>query len=229
MAKQIFLHIGTHKTGSTSIQGFLRDHHKALSEDGIAVYGRDRGAFNNTDLYLASLREERDSFAKLRKGNIYGREFAEETATRVRAFLSEATEPKVVMTTEGLALLRYADEIERLRHVVDAGKHDVSIILYVRNKADYLRSYRQQIAKYAGRAASTDKSSVLYAEDDSWIADFDSLIETYESGFPGRVNVIDYDREMAHRGNVIPSFLAAIGAETTADVDGYFQNVSAAP
>ena len=222
MKKKLFLHIGTYKTGSTSIQRFSLDHADDLRRQGIAFYRGQFKAENHLELYLASLRHERDSFAKLGvcQHITFDASFTRQIADRVHDFLSRCQEPCVLFTSEGLSLLRYADEIDRLSAILDAGNADVQVILYLRNKADFLRSYTNQLYKMKGRRPSQNRKSALYVEADTWLTDYDSLISTYQKGFgAGNVVVINYDEEMKRDGNVIPSFLRAVGVDASQNMD----------
>ncbi len=231
MKKKIFLHIGTYKTGSTSIQRFLLDHARRLREDGIAFYRGQFSAENHVELYVASLRYERDSFAKLGvcKHIVFDANFTQQIAERVHRFLRRCQEPCVLFTSEGLSLLRYDDEIDRLSTILDAENAEVKVILYLRNKADFLRSYTSQLLKVKGRKPLPDCRSALYVEPDTWLTDYDALIATYQRGFgANNLVVIDYDDEMNHEGNVIPSFLRVLGSDASleSDTQAYFLNAT---
>jgi hypothetical protein len=141
--KKLYLHIGTHKTGSTSIQHFLLHHACSLRERGIAFYRGQYRETNHIELYLASLRYERDSFAKQRFGKSlkFDPDFTRDVAHSVQHFLRSCPEPQVVFSTEGLSLLRHDDEIDRLKSVLGSESTNATIILYLRNKTDFLRSY----------------------------------------------------------------------------------------
>jgi hypothetical protein len=231
MKKQIFLHIGSYKTGSTSIQRFLLDHAELLRQKGIAFYHGQFSKENHLELYVAALRYERDSFAKLGacKHITFDANFTHEIGAKVQRFLCRCHEPAVVLTSEGLSLLRYPDEIDRLRVMLDAANAEVKVILYLRNKKDFLRSYTNQLLKVKGRTPSKDFNSALYVEPDTWLTDYDALIATYERGFGARnVIVIDYDEQMKGEGNVIPSFLRVLGIDAAPhlDVASYFLNTT---
>ena len=61
---KLCVHIGTHKTGSTSLQRWLFQNKDLLKSKGYQLY---EGAYildNHIELYLAAMRYERDSFGK---------------------------------------------------------------------------------------------------------------------------------------------------------------------
>jgi hypothetical protein len=225
--KQLFLHIGTLKTGSTSIQGYLEDHIKQLEDQGFSLYEGAHMPVNHIELFLAAMRYERDSFAKLKLQNrfAFDESYTESIRQRVNRFIDTNPCQKVILTTEGLCLLRYDDEVDRLKSILGESASNTTIILYLRNKADYLKSYTRQLLKVRGRLPSDDPESSLYVEEDSWLWDYESLIALFARGFGSEnVKVIDYDQEKQSRGNVLPSFLEAIGYRGEEDYDEYFLN-----
>jgi hypothetical protein len=133
----------------------------------------------------------------------------------------------VLFTSEGLSLLRHDDEIERLRRILDVGNNEATVVLYLRDKKDYLRSYTKQLLKVDGRKPASDYWSALYVEQDTWLTDYESLVAKYQNGFgAANVVVIDYDHEMRTAGNVIPSFLRVLEIHSTEELDirAYFLN-----
>ena len=120
-------------------------------------------------------------------------------------------------------------EIDRLRTILDLPNHEVKVVLYLRNKEDYLRSYTSQLYKVQGRKPSSDRRSVLYVEPDTWLIDYDSLLAAYHRGFGAEnVVVIDYDEQMRQWGNAIPSFLKALCLDTSdaPNFSTYFRNTT---
>jgi hypothetical protein len=231
MKKQLIVHIGTLKTGSKSLQQFLLDHAGHLTRKGIALYRGEFREVNHTELHLAAMRYERDSFAKLGicKHLAIDADYTRKVAERVQSFIRACSEPRIIFTSEALCWLRHDDEIDRLRTILDIGKNEPKVVLYLRNKEDFVRSYTAQICKVPGRKPSEDPSSVLYVQRDTWLTDYDSLVAAYQRGFGAEnVVVIDYDAEMQSVGNVIPSFLKVLGLDpgVELDVTSYFRNTT---
>jgi hypothetical protein len=231
LKKQLIVHVGTHKTGSTSLQRFLLDHALDVSRKGVEVYRGEFRDANHIELHLAAMRGERDSFAKLGicKHVTIDAGYRRHVSDRVQAFIGSCHEPRIVFTSEDLCWLRHDDEIDRLRTILGVGHGEVKVVLYLRNKLDFLRSYTAQIHKVPGRMPSNDRSSTLYVEPDSWLVDYDALVATYQRGFgAGNVAVINYDHEMRTVGNVIPSFLKVLGLDAADELDfsSYFLNTT---
>lgn len=58
------MHIGTHKTGSTSLQNWLLDSKTILEDNGYCLYEGMHQKENHIELYLAAMRYDRESFGK---------------------------------------------------------------------------------------------------------------------------------------------------------------------
>lgn len=213
----IYLHIGTHKTGSKSIQLFCSKHQDWLSAHGISFYrGIHVNPTNHTELHLASLREGRDSFARLRWPEARGSLYFKQVANSVDAFLASRKTPDALFSNEDLSFIRYPDECERLRRLFQKHTDEFTILLYLRNKQDFRRSFRDQIHKIPDRVPSANPRSALYLGGNSWLFDYDSLIRVFSERF-GKKNVIvlDYDHECIRHESVVASFVSAIGLPST--------------
>lgn len=226
--KNIYLHIGTHKTGSTAIQAFLQKESKLLNSKGYEFYNGYHLKKNHVELFLSSMRENRDSFSK-EKFNIGKQsEYIKTIREKVLLFIKKSDKQNLILSTEGLSLLRYEDELDILRSIIDADNNNVTLILYTRDKKGYMESYKKQIKKN-NRPFSNDPESVFYVEQDSWLIDYSSLKEAYANAF-GSENLIciDYDIEMKIHGNVLPSFLKSVGCTNypKGTLNKYFKNVS---
>ena len=222
---RLILHIGTHKTGSTALQNYLWAHRNELRDQGCAYYEGIDNVNNHVELYLASMRYERDSFAKQRRqGIVFDESYTQRVAERVQGFVANCDLPNVIFSCEGLSLLRHRDEIERLIRVLGSGPDQVEVIVALRRKEDFLESYKHQLRKKK-RTASRDYWSALYVEPDTWLTDFETLLSVYEWGF-GKENIarFDYDAEMAKTGNCLPVILDQMGLDYDADIISWFCN-----
>lgn len=225
----IFLHIGTHKTGTKSLQQWLADNRRLLLAEDISFYaGQHKNPNNHSELGLAALREDRDSFARIRFPASAGLQYRQAVARQIKEYLNACLSRHVIFSNEDLSLLRYPEELAILRDLF--GGYEVKVVVCLRKKADFLRSYREQILKVPGRLPTSRPDSSLYVESDSWLVDYSSLHKAYSSAFgDSNVAVIDYDAALARDRTVIPSMLAALGVELPADkleISRYFLNES---
>lgn len=196
--KRAILHLGTHKTGTTSIQHFLRDH---LGEP---AYPHWPGLNANHSLL---------AHAVARPGRLVDRispRYAEAMvaiADKVREDLDRADD-LVVFSGESLSLLRYEDEIERLVALFDGWS--LEAVMYERRPEDFLRAYLFTI-RLLGSEPSEDPESIHYIAADSWLVDCSERLDIW--GRFAQVTHIDFDEVVARDGSVIPSFAALVGLE----------------
>ena len=211
----IVFHAGIHKTGTTSIQVFMHTNRPALRNLDVDFYTGLYSPHNHMELHAAAMRFERQSGFKQRSGLMVDDTFRANITARIRRYISESLCRRVVFSNEGLSLLRYPDEMDRLKKMVPSGS--IEIVLYIRNATAFLKSYSLQLLKNPLTLPKTiDKDSFAYTGPDSWLIDFEDRINRFRDAFGAQnVTVVDYDREFHTQGNVIPSFLKIIGIEPT--------------
>jgi hypothetical protein len=222
--KRVVLHIGTHKTGTTSIQRFLRDHEELLRAAGVVFPpGLLRDA-NHMELHMLAMRAGRESPARRAHPDAAGPAWEASAREHVRRAVAEATADTVVLSAEGLWFLRHDDEMTRLRDLF--GEHDVEVVVLVRDATSFLASYARTLDEL-GIARSGDPASVAYVESDSWLVDVDGNLARWRAAFGAdRVTVLDYDACVRADGSVIPAFLERLGIARSRlpDVSGYYVN-----
>jgi hypothetical protein len=163
--------------------------------NGLSLFrGRHKDGSNHLELHLAALRDGVDTLSRRKWPHACGDAYRREVAERIGRFLGERTTPHAVFSNEGLSLLRHPDELERLAALLGAANEPVRIILYLRNRGDFLRAYETQIRKVRARVPSTDPGSALYVGPDAWTADFDALAAAYASCF-GHERIIVLESE----------------------------------
>jgi hypothetical protein len=131
----LFVHIGLHKTGSSTIQGFLRDNERALVDRGYEFSSVGRGhGLGNID--IANSVSERRSALGDRRGS------ADTLAAEVRA----RPERTHVISAEAFETLNDED-VARLAAAF-AGI-PVTVVCYIRNTPAHIQSRYAQLAKSA--------------------------------------------------------------------------------
>ena len=210
--KTLYLHIGTHKTGSTSLQDYLINHAKALEGQGLAFYNGMIEPGNHLELHVASMRTQRMSFSKEKYNISNTPDYIRLVSENVRRFQNTHNDKDIIFTSEAINLLRHDDEIEQLKDILHSSTYEVKIVCVFRNPIFFMKSYRAQIKKAQNRHFSDDPKSHLYVEDDSWIFDYEAVREIWTRHF-GAKNFIElnYDKIMDASNNVLPSVLGALG------------------
>ena len=139
--RKCYVHVGTHKTGTTSIQWFLRNNRALLAAHGVLIprSGRsknDAGHHNLTQELLAS-----PEFAPERGGLA---EFVDE--------LKGSVLPAACISCEDFSLLSgNPDALVRLRDAIVAGGYAPVIVVYLRPQISYLVSVYAEIVKNGNR------------------------------------------------------------------------------
>lgn len=225
MTEQVVLHVGTHKTGSTSLQHFFRDHDDTLMAAAGAHYppGLVLPA-SHAELPLLAIRAERTWPARLRFPETERRAWLAMAEAHMSSVVRTTSQRTLVLSHEDLSYLRFDDEHKRLRELL--GGLPVKVIVFLRDKAAFLHSYRAQL-EGTGFSLSSDPSSFAYVEDDSWLVDHDALVGGYQRSFGAtNVEVVDYDATMERDGSVIPVFAEQLGIPRSAlpSLDAYRLN-----
>lgn len=208
--KKCIIHIGFHKTGSSSIQHFLKINRDRLKTHGYWFYSGEHIDGNHVELHAASMRRERSSTFKLKSEFEFDEQYFLNTKARLREFIARVGENSAIFSADSLSLLRYADETDCLASMLP---RDVSIIAFLRNRQDYRRSHSSQL-KRAGFRNVTDKDSHAYMEEDSWMFDYELRLKSYRETFGlENVHIVDYDEACDRDGSIIPSLLSLLNLE----------------
>ncbi|HET6377253.1 MAG TPA: hypothetical protein VFG05_02935 [Methylocella sp.] len=210
MHHQSVVHIGFHRTGSTSIQAFCWRFRRRLAKLGIAMYEGWHRPANHVELHVGAMRPERMTPFKFKAGLNGGPSYRRMVEQRLSRFIGSASQDKFLFSAEGLSYLREEDELAWLRNILP-GK--AVIVACLRDPAEYLRSYRLALMRH-GIAESSDPDSIAYTRAGSWLLDYPARIEPFRMAFgPENVILIDYGKEVYKSGTIIPSFLRVLGVE----------------
>lgn len=202
-----FVHIGAAKTGTTTFQTWATQNREELRRaTGLRYY---RSVFPDRNPAVAQfefgavcMRPERECFAR----DLLPPERREQLPEELRFnLIRELDGEDLLISDEGLAQLRFPDEVDRLRELL-AG-YDLEFIAVRRDRADFLRSYRTWMDNIL-YAPSTDPQSPFYVEPDSWLADFDAL----DPIFPG-LRWVEYEAAMQQYGSIIPALCEEMGLD----------------
>lgn len=211
---EIILHIGTHKTGTTSIQDALRASFEQLLERGILFpeAGCPPGLSGQHMLswYYQSNRQKKLPFPKP--------PVWEELYEEVSRYQPE----KVILSAESFSSAKSA-AVEKIRSELDQfSPYEISVILYLREPLSYLKSsYKQHIknGKYA-------ESFPSFVESHIQEVDYRSLIDRWSDVFSDKNIDVRRFEEAARRGLVKDFALAAGVSENVLVVEEQRSNIS---
>ncbi len=193
------LHIGTHKTGTTSIQHFLR-HHVGTASYPMGIIRPDQ----HSELANLAVRAERIDMGVTMPETLTDT-WRAATRAHIRAQVTSDVD-QLIYSSENLSLLCHADEIAAVMDLLRG--REVHVVMYTRNPTDFLASYGFTIGLF-DLAAPTRPDSINDLSADSWLVDYQSRIDLWAHHAP--VTVVDYDEVVARDGSVIPSFADLIG------------------
>lgn len=208
LSTQVVLHIGFEKTGTKSIQYWLRDHEDLLAEHGLR-FPRGWLRLNvHQELPLAVMRENRLCGPRESGDDWRDPKWRGDVINQVFTDLHNSRGVSTVLSSENLDLLRYNNEFALLRSIVG----DAHIVVYLREPIDWLYSLRDQYLNKntTPRPLSSDVEAYNYLGPGTWRSNYDELIGNWRKWFT-HVSVLNYDRAVVAHGSVVPSFLHLLG------------------
>lgn len=203
--KRLILHIGTHKTGTTSLQKFFAENQSMLEKRQHILYpvsGRPKTDYDNR--YGHHLL----AWYFLRKNGVVDNKdwkyFKDECV------FSDAE--TILLSSEDFGILEERD-IVRLREYLRG--FDVSVVIYLRNPIQYIRSaYKQQVC---GRSKLT-LDFLEFTQKNIHRCDYTTLIDHWGNVFgKGRITVRAYDAVIS-RATLERDFLDILGIK---DMDSF--------
>ena len=221
--RTLYLHIGTHKTGTTSIQQSLQRDADALSVQGIGVHreARAEGAFSCNAQRLAHCFVRGDLATPMRirrpmanNGGIL-RRFQNDV--RLSPF------PTLVVSSETFCFLRTAEEATALGEVLGKLFTEVRPIVVFRNTRDWAASWAKQL-DFMGVSETISQMAPDERVDGPWYFDRTALLRFWQQ--LGPVTQINYDTAVEKDGSIVPSFYQAIGAGEPSGLSPVFSNIT---
>lgn len=202
---RIFLHIGTHKTGTTSIQYYLNYRKDELLAQGILA----PGAGKTSDSEYSGNHRLAWS-VDFRKG-----ETTTECWDHLDEIMKTVAHEKVVLSSEAFCLLNL-ENVGRVKELLKG--HEVIIIIYFRNYKAFLRARyaqvirdRKEIRSFPGYVSSSE----------DW-TDYDKILRNWGEHFGYDHLIVRVYDEVISKGNLISDFCRIIGF-IPPENDRYFQ------
>ena len=213
----LYLHIGTHKTGTTSIQHFLLDEACALARNGLEFFVGRRPKRNGKIDRLGNAWLLADQFLRKDLLTIMRLKHAEERGfiparpmekDRLRKLIVSSRCTQFLVSAESFCMARTAQELIHLKKYFALIECDVVPIICFRNTDDWRASFNNELVgmKYFGPTVAA--LPVHQRVDGDWYYSRAEIFAFWNQ--IGTVRTIDYDFAMAQEGSVIPSFMRAI-------------------
>lgn len=201
--KKVILHIGTHKTGTTSFQKLLKNQELNLTSRGMHLFKSivSQAEFQSWEFGLLTVRNSLNYPAR--------RMFFDSTLPSMQEImrsnvsmqmLSDAQQ--VIVSNEALSFIRTSEEVENLATLIKG--RDVRIILSLRNPSSFLISWKHQLEKMEMPTTSKFRDSVCYTNSDTWLIQWDQLVKVFVEIFGEEsMNIINYDEEVNKDGTIL--------------------------
>ncbi len=202
--KHLFLHIGTHKTGTTSIQSFLQTNRVEMESRGF-YYPAD-------GMYYLSAESSQSLLAHAvlgrRPAYIGDVEFDLDTCVAdIRRDIGKSSCPNVIVSSEHFSYASTKDDVRRILDVFTGLVGKITVIIYLRRQHALIESgWSQQIK--TGLITSSLNEYLEAGRD--W--DYFQHVELFASALD-RENVIvrPYEVGQLHKRDVVSDFLNTIG------------------
>ncbi len=205
-----FLHIGTEKTGTTTIQHFLAKNRKFLLEDGF-FYPRSLGQQNHVKLAVYAMAinkvQDRQRLGITEPEKVI--QFRDKCQKNLAEELNNTKTNKVILSNEHCSSrLVSIEEIELLKSFLGKFFEDIKIIIYLRRQDKFLLStYSTAVKCGYTRRFSIPSEQVIKKRYDYW-----NILKKWESVF-GKENIVVkvFERNQMLEGNLFKDFTNILG------------------
>ncbi len=206
MNKKLYLHIGWHKTGSTSIQHFLlKNKQKLINEE--KIYYPDEGLLKSAHHLISwGFRNIPPSSFRMGEVPVQG---ADEIFNDISNSAYQNNCNTVIVSSEDFCALQ-PDEIKQLVSVIQRHHFDIKMIAYLRRQDQFFESaYNMQVKWWVTRY-KLDFSD--YLKSHNTIIDYTSAIEGWANAL-GAENIIlrPFNQEKLIGGDVRTDFCNTVG------------------
>lgn len=211
MAKKLILHIGTEKTGTTSIQEFLSENKPELERQGIFIPKSPCGsAPNHRKLATACFNDGNtdDSFVDF-KIKDFGKWQAETFSEIKNELILSSIGTHILSSEHFSSRLTDTAEISRLHDFLKNIYSEIKIVIYFRRQDEYAVSLYSTYLKSGGVS-----NKILPMNASSERYDYYSICKKWEGVF-GLNNIIVriFDRSVLKKGNVVSDFCSVSGID----------------
>jgi hypothetical protein len=207
------LHVGMGKTGTSSIQFFLRDNREALARAGV-LFPRSPGGARHGKVSLFAKSDE-----DLETSPEWARQKQQDPARFRRVFrrrllgeVNEAGLPRVLLTDEVL-FGSAGSALRRLRRFLDRWTEQTRVIAYLRRQDDHMVSRYQEGVKIGW----VERLDDWFHEDMTDLYDYAGRLRLIQQALePDELVVRRYEREAFTDGSLLQDFLDAAAIDLRA-------------
>jgi hypothetical protein len=213
--KTLYLHFGTHKTGSTSIQTYLYRYREELKK--IGFYYPSEGSYffmgeSSQSLFAHSIIGERPKY--ISKNLRWDKESC---ISDLKRDLDNSKSSNTIISSEHLSSIKTEDSLAEIKSIFANYFDNIKIIIYLRRQDHYFESRYNQRVKTGLITASFEE--VLK----EWLGNYNynEYLEMLSNVF-GKANIIirPFEKSQLHMQNVVYDFFKILHLK----LDGNIQN-----
>jgi hypothetical protein len=220
MTKKLILHIGTEKTGTTSIQDFLSENKAELESQGVFIPQSPCGSVsapNHRRLATACFNNGNtdDSFVDFNIKNL--EEWRIATFKEIKSELVSSSISTHILSSEHFSSrLTSKSEISRLYDFLKEIYSEIKIVVYFRRQDEYAVSLYSTYLKSGGVS-----KKILPVSAGASRYDYYDICKKWEGVFGSNtIDVRIFDRKVLRDGNVVSDFCHISGIDETNTKEG---------
>lgn len=172
--QELILHIGAHKTGTSTIQNWIYNHRNFLEKGGITPFFVSPG---NNDVQINQ--SYYFDHSKIEQGKVFIKDSLLPNLKKCRA-------NRVVMSSECFSWILEKEVLDRFKRGLDEQFSSVKILIYIR------RQDRQALSHYQQRAKSWEAEGRFFSGDNRSLPNLDNNAISY----------LDYNKHFSIWGDV---------------------------
>ena len=208
--KKVWLHIGTHKTGTTTLQKFFFENKEVLLQRGL--YYPTEGSYfyqegENHSLLAHALRNERPEFLP---DNLTFT--LEGCVNDIRADIRKSDAPEIVISSEHFSFNSTTEQVERLKRVFDSIASEIHVIIYLRRQDHRIESGYGQMIKRGYRIGSFESFIQWMSSAPDQSLDYEKKVKLFADVFGAEnVTVRIFEKSQIHPQGLLSDFMNILG------------------
>jgi len=205
---EIFLHIGLHKTGSTSIQETLYMNRDILEERSF-LYPKCFPSNHSVPMYSAFCDSPENYYMNIRhqRGTEQVKEFNKQNLMNLEKEIYASKAKKLIISAEELSVLPKAN-LARLKKYLKKYSKKIKVIIFVRNPVSWGASLMQEKIK-GGATYESAFESTLNELRTLYKTRVGNSLKLFKN-----VEVIKFEDAIQHEKGLVGHFLSSIGFDT---------------